>query len=464
MSPSPERRVLVPNAAQRAAIPFLVENKRCNLWAGMGLGKTIAALLALDAIALIDDDGSPTLAIGPLPVARDTWIDEVGRWDCFKHINCVPIIGNKRNRLAAVKLDAPLFTTNYEQLPWLVAHFEERWPFKKVIADESTRLKNFRMNQGGMRAHQLGRVAHSLVDRWINLTGTPAPNGLKDLWGQNWYVDKGKRLGRTHTAFMERWFGRSYDGRTIVPFPHAQAEIGELLRDISLTLDPKDYFDIKDPLVRERRVKLPPDARKIFDNLADDMYHKFEDATELEIFNAAALTQKCLQVANGGIYIDNPVYKVLHQAKIEALESIHAEAGGMPLLVVFEFNPLDVDMIKRAFPRAVELNTKRGMAAFKAGDSDMGLAHAGSLGHGVDGLQHVTNIAVYYGHNWNHEQRTQVIERIGPMRQLQGGYDRPVWLYNIIADDSLDDLVIQSHSDKRTVQEILKDAAKRRKH
>lgn len=456
------RKILTPNAPQLDAIPFLVETPRCNLFAGMGIGKTIGALIALDCISFIDGQ-YPAIAIGPLAVARDTWPDEIYRWDRFAHMEVVPILGTPRERRAALKQDAQLYTINYENIPWLVNELQERWYFKNVIADESTRLKGFRKNQGGMRAHQLGRVAHALTNRWINLTGTPVPNGLKDLWGQMWFVDRGQRLGLTYTAFMERWFGRSYDGRSVNPFPFAGEQIHAAIADVSLTLDPKDYFDIHEPIVREKRVKLPPEARKIFDDLADDMYHKFEDAVELEVFNAAALTQKCLQCANGGIYIDNPTYKVIHQAKIEALESIVSEANGMPVLVVYEFNPIDVDMIKKAFPKAVELNTREGMAKFKSGDAIIGMAHAASLGHGVDGLQHVTNIAVYYGHNWNHEQRMQILERIGPMRQLQGGYDRAVFIYNIIADNTLDDLVIESHESKRSVQSLLLEACKRRK-
>ena len=445
---------------QHTGVDFITEHRRGNLFAGMGMGKTIAALMASDCISLLEQQ-RPTLILGPLRVARDTWPDEAHKWDAFKHIEIQPITGDKRQRLAALNKDRQFFSTNYEQLPWLVHEWMERWPYANVIADESTRLKNFRTKQGGMRAHSLARVAHTLVKRWVNLTGTPVPNGLKDLWGQMWYIDKGARLGTTYTAYMERWFGRGYDG-VVRPFPHAHKEITNLIKDVSLTLDPKDYFDLREPIVRQIRVKLPDEARKLYDEMENEMFIKLQDMTEIEALNSLSLTSKLQQLANGAIYAPAPNWKQVHDAKLEALESIESEANGMPLLVAYQFKS-DLERIRKAFPKSVLLSEPKGMAAFKAGDSPMGLAHPASMGHGIDGLQEITNILVRFGHDWNHEHRAQMLERIGPMRQLQSKMDRNVFVFDIVAEDTIDLDVIESHEAKRSAQEQLLLACKRRK-
>ena len=316
------------------------------------------------------------------------------------------------------------------------------------------------MNRGGQRAHELGRIAHNLTDRWILLTGTPSPNGLKDLWGQIWFLDRGSRLGNTYTAFTQRWFKPNWNGYGITPMPHADKEIHEALRDICLTIDPKDYFDLKDPIVTQVKVKLPPAARKIYKQLEKELFAELGDLGNIEVLGAAALTGKCLQLANGAVYTQYPLWAAIHDEKIEAVRSIIAEAGGMPVLLAYQFKS-DVARIKAAFPSAVELSTPGGMKAFRAGDSPIGLAHPKSLGHGIDGLQYVSNVLIRFGHDWNLGERMQMLERIGPMRQLQAGLDRPVWVYDIVAEDTIDETVIEAHAAKRGVQDALLTAMKR---
>jgi hypothetical protein len=313
-----------------------------------------------------------------------------------------------------------------------------------------------------MRARNVGRIAHTLVDRWVNLTGTPCTNGLKDLWGPHWYIDKGEALGRTHTAFIERWFRQGWNGYSIEPMPHAEAEIHALLKPTCLTIDPKDYFDLRDPIVTELRIKLPERARKIYKKLERELFAELGDHGNVEAFNAAALTNKCLQLANGAVYTDHPTWAPIHDEKIEAVRSVVNESGGMPILLAYEFKS-DVARLKAAFPSAVELRTAEGMKAFRAGDAPIGLAHPKSMGHGIDGLQEVTNILVRFGHGWNLGERLQMLERIGPMRQMQSGLDRPVFVYDIVAENTVDEDVIEAHASKTTVQQALLRAMKRRK-
>jgi hypothetical protein len=226
-------------------------------------------------------------------------------------------------------------------------------------------------------------------------------------------------------------------------------------------VDPNDYFDLEKPLVLPVKVKLPEKARKIYKQLEKELFAEFDDH-EIDVFNAAALTNKCLQLANGAVYTKYPEYAVVHNEKIQALESIQAESGGTPLLVAYQFKS-DKARILNAFPKAVDLATAAGMSAFRSGNSPIGVAHPKSLGHGIDGLQTVTNILVRFGHDWNLGERMQMLERIGPMRQMQAGLNRVVRVYDIIAEDTVDEDVIAAHEAKRSAQDALLIAMKRSK-
>lgn len=443
-------------------VDFLHSVKRCALWAGMGMGKSSATLFLLVLLKLLGEiTKGPILVIGPLRVARDTWPDEVKEFDDFKHLKIVALTEcTAKERISRLRIRADIFTINYEMLPWLVEHFGAKWPFRTVVADESDRLKGFRTRQGGQRAQQLARVAHNLCDRFIELTGTPSPNGLKDLWGQIWYLDRGARLGATYTAFLQRWFKPKWTGKGVEPMPHAEREIHAALADICLTIDPADWYDLKKPIITPVYVTLPPAARQIYKELEKEMYAKLECGGEVEVFNAAALTNKCLQLANGAVYTQYPKWAPIHDEKIEALESLLSEAGGTPVLCSYSFKS-DVARLARAFPKAALLSTPRGMAAFKAGDSPLGLAHPASMGHGINGLEKVTNILARFGRDWNLGTDMQMLERIGPVRQFQAGFNRPMFGYNFIARDTLDETVDAAHTYKRGVQDALLYAMRR---
>jgi len=449
-------------------IKFMRETPRCGLWAGMGIGKSSSALFAIDLMMLLGeiDDRYPTLVVGPARVARDTWTDEAAKWTQFSHLTIVPLNGTPAERLQKVKRKAHIFTISYELLPWLVDYWLAKWPYRVVIADELERLKGFREKShgtdlrsaksgaSGKRAHAIGRVAHNLTDRWINLGGTPAPAGLKDLWGSTWFLDRGERLGRTFTAFKSRWFRLKWSGVGIEPLPFAAKEIHAALEDICLTVDPKDYYDLKDPIVNPIKVKLPPKARAIYDKLEKEMFVKLDSGADINALTAAGLTNKCLQAANGALYTTQPQWEEIHRAKLEALESVASEAAGAPFLVQTSFVS-DKIRILAAFKSAVDLSTDHGLKSFKGGCAQIGVAHPGSMGHGIDGLQHVTNQIVRFGHVWKLSETMQMLERIGPMRQFNAGLNRAVFEHRIIAEDTLDSVVLESHERNCTVQDAL---------
>jgi SNF2 family DNA or RNA helicase len=409
---------------------------------------------------------SKVLVLAPLRVARSTWPEDAAKWKHTAHLNPTPIVGSLSERRAALKASTDVFTTNYEQLPWLIEEFGDAWPFDCVVADELTRLKSYRSRQGGKRAGAFARIAHSKVKRFIGLTGTPAPNGLNDLYGQVFFLDAGNRLGRTHTAFTQRWFRALPNGgnkhyQKLEPMPHAQEEIQALLRDICLTLDPKDWFDLEAPIVRTVPVALPAKARQHYREMERAMFTELE-GHEIEAFSAAAKTMKTLQFANGAAYVGetNSEWVVVHDEKIDALESIIAEAGGAPVLVAYHFRS-DLARLQKRFPAARILDAKpKTLEEWNAGRIPLLLAHPASAGHGLN-LQHGGNILVFFGLNWNLEEHLQIIERIGPVRQKQSGYSRPVFVYHIVAKGTIDELVLERLQSKRSVQDILLSALKR---
>lgn len=454
-------------AYQSLMIEHTINVPRCAVWADMGLGKSLSTLTALDAMFLAGED-APALVIAPLLVARDTWPDEARKWEHLRQIDVMPIVGSEAERRAALKYDASVYTVNFENLPWLVEHYGERWPFRTVVVDESRRLKSFRLKQGGKRTAALGRVAHTKVKRMIQLTGAPAPNGLDDLYGQAWFIDAGRRLGRTHSAFRSRWFQKNYDGYGVSPLPFAQEQIQAALSDVCLRVDAADWFDLEKPIPVPVFIDLPPKARAVYKEMEKEMFAQIDDRSA-EAFNAAARTQKCLQIANGAVYVDPLVqgeeargpkeWREVHDVKLQALESIIEEAGGSPVLVAYHFKS-DLARLVKAFPKARVLSDPAQMREFKTGKYEVGFGHPASMGHGVDGLQDHCHRIAFFGHWWDMDQRNQIIGRVGPVRQYQAGHKRPVYIYDIIARDTVDELVIARHETKREVQDLLLEAMK----
>ena len=447
-----------PHDYQLDAIEHIHKLPRCALWMPMGGGKTIATLTALEHLSLVEDV-YPVLVLAPLRVARTTWPDEVAKWEHTKHLRIVPITGNVKQRLTSLNTSAEVYTTNYEQLPWLVEHYGDRWPFKTVVADEQTRLKSYRTRQGSKRARALAQVAFTKVTRFIGLTGTPSPNGLLDLWGQTWFVDRGERLGKSFSAFEARWFYKGWDGFSVKPHEHAQKEIEGRLRDVCLTVT---GLTVDEPITNEIYVDLPADARAIYDEMEREMFAEIEEFG-VEALNAAAQTMKLLQLANGACIVDDTgTWKEVHDEKIDALRSVVEEAGGAPVLVAYHFKS-DLTRLRAAFPKARTLDADPAtIREWNEGRIPLLFAHPASAGHGLN-LARGGNILAFFSLNWSLENYMQIIERIGPMRQKQEGLDRPVFVHHIMARRTVDDMILERLKSKRTVQEILLEAMKRRK-
>jgi hypothetical protein len=368
-------RTFVPHKYQQEALDWLYDHPRTALWMPMGGGKTVTTLTALDALDLVEG-AYPVLVLAPKRVAVTTWPDEVDKWAHLRHLRIVAITGTPKQRKAALDTPADIYTMAYDNLVWLCETLGAGWPFITVVADELTRLKSFRIRQGSKRAGALGKVAHSKVRRFVGLTGTPGANGLKDLWGQTWFLDKGERLGRTFTAFEQRWFTRGYDGFSLQPLPHAQEEIQDLLQDICLTVT---GLPVDEPIRNPIYVDLPPTARVLYDDMEEEMFAQI-GADGVEAANAAVRTQKCLQIANGAIYTnEGSEWEAVHDAKLEALDSVIEEANGAPVLVAYNFKH-DLARLRHRFRQARVLDADPDtIRQWNAGRIEVLLAHPACL-------------------------------------------------------------------------------------
>lgn len=443
-------------------LDHLAEHPRCALLVPMGGGKSVVTATAVANADLMDE--GPVLILGPKRVVLNVWPSEIAEWDHLRHLTVSTIAGTAAERKAAIKRKADVYTVNYDVIGDLVDYWGDAWPYRTVVADECTRLKSYRLRQGGTRAQALSKIAHTKVARWISLTGTPAPNGYQDLWGWMFFLDKGERLGRSYDAYMQRWFRQKRDGYGTELMPYSQQEIDRKLGDICLTIDPKDYgLDIAEPVDVKIEVELPAKVRAQYRQMERHFFTQVA-SHEIEAANAGVKSGKLLQFASGAVYVGTPEegspWEEVHNEKIEALKSIIEEASGMPVLVAYHFKS-DLARLLKAFPKARVLDDKKATEdAWNRGEIPVLLAHPASASHGLN-LQHGGNIIVEFSMSWNLEHRQQIVERIGPLRQYQSGYDRPVYRYSIVAKDTIDEVVLERHAQKMDMQTCLLNACKR---
>lgn len=450
-----------PRGPQGVMRDFLLDHKRCNLWAGMGTGKTSVYLTVADILQMAGSRFFPTLVLAPKRVARDTWPAEQGKWDHLRSMGVHGVVGTPTERKAALRRDGLVYAVNYENIPWLVDLFgKKNWPFKSIVADESRKLSNFRIRHGGVRAAALSRIA-KMTHRWVNMTGTPAPEGLADLWGPNWFVDFGHTLGHTHTAFASRWFRKTDFG--LEAYAHAREQIMNLIAPFTLSIDPKDWYDgLEDPVYQPIYFELPPKARRVYNEMELDMFSEIDSYTSVEAMNSGSKYGKCSQIASGAVYTDeHHNWELIHDAKIAALGELVDEMCGDPLLVAYHFKH-DRERILRAFPKARVYDTKQDEDDWNAGRIPIMLAHPASAGHGLNWQDGGCNIAIF-SQIPSLELRMQIIERIGPLRQMQAGHPRPVNVYDLIALDTVNELDYARSKDKASVQDAMREYVRRRK-
>jgi hypothetical protein len=459
-----------PRPYQSLIRDFILQHDRCNVWASPGTGKSSATLDAVQDMLFLGL-ARRVLVLGPMRVARDVWPAERDKWGF--DLSIAAAVGTAEQRTAAVRSKPDVLCINYENVEWLINGHGGNWPYDMVIADESTRLKGLRIGiqvrkgkevivgQGSVRARALSKIAHTKTKRWVNLTGSPAPNGVVDLYGPQWFIDKGHRLGHSFTGFQQRWFyvKQSADGYPQL-FPHAwaQRQIEDKLRDCTITIDARDWFDIAEPIERHIMIDLPPKARRAYESMQKDLFADIEEG-RIEAFTSGGKMNKCLQFASGSVWLNDKQWAKVHDEKLDALASLKEELSGEPMLVRYVYRP-DLERILKAFPRARQITDQRSIDAWNAGEVPMLVLHAASAGHGLS-LQHGGRVLVDYSSDMNLEHDEQIIERIGPTRQAQSGLDRAVYRYRIVARNTIEETaVLPRLAQKISVQESLKQAMK----
>ena len=457
---------------QRQAVRHFLSRPRCALWAGMGMGKTLATLTALAVLKSFGElsPAAPALVIAPLRVASCTWPDECRKWSALG-LRCVAAVGTPKQRTAALRSGADIIAINFESLPWLIKMQSDAWPYSCIVVDEASRLKGFRLGGGGgQRTRALSRVAF-LSQRFWELTGTPAPNGLLDLWAQAWFLDRGVRLGHSFSAFTSQYFKAEQVAanpwaKAYTPLEGSPEQIQAALADVALSVRPEDFFPLESPIFSDVEITMPDHAQELYTQLESSFFADLEalgiGEGGIDIANAAARSGKCLQVAAGAIYREDGSWEPVHDAKIEALGSIIEEAAGEPLLIAYHWRA-DAERIKKAYPQAVMMDKDpRTIQKWNAGKIPLLLVHPAAAGHGLN-LQDGGRRLVLFSPWWNLEEYQQVLERIGPVRQLQAGHPRSVIIHRLIARGTLDRDVLTRLSGKASMQEVLLEAVASRK-
>lgn len=471
-----------PRPYQRLITNYILDNPRCQVFASPGVGKTSSTLDAVASLLLFGMV-KRVLVLAPKRVAVSAWTGELEKWSAsFGHLTMAVAVGTPKQRLDAVKSGAVIVCMGYEGIEWLVETFGGRLAdFDMVVADEAPRLKALRISlqqrtrkdgsqgkrfiagQGGKRAKALAKVAHTQVKRWVSLTGSPASNGLQDLWPIVWYIDGGQRLGNSFTAFTNRWFrtkpGTDPMHRQIEPMPFAQEQIQNAIKDCTIRIDAKDWFDLTQPIERNILVELPAEARKQYRELQTDFFTYIKDHP-VEATAAGAKMQKLLQVASGTCIVNEQrEWVVVHDEKLEALKSLITELNGENVLIAYQFRA-DRERILKAFPKFKTLDHKGAEEDFKTGHLPGLLVHPASAGHGLS-LQAHCSILIDYSTGINLEFDEQVFERIGSTRQAQIGSTRAVYRYRIVAAGTVEQTVnLPRLKSKASLQDAVNDAMK----
>lgn len=440
-----------PHNYQQFATDFILEHPISCLMLDMGLGKTVITLTALWQLALDSFDVSRILVIAPKRVAEDTWPKELSKWEHLSGLDATLVMGTQAEREAALRQQTFLYIINRENVSWLVINHP--WDFDMVVIDE---LSSFKSNQA-QRFKAMKKV-RPLVSRIVGLTGTPAPNSLLDLWPEMYLMDMGQRLGRFIGGFRDRFFTPDKRNRDIIysykPREGAEEAIYGLISDICISMKAVDYLDMPELIMNRIDVSMDSRERKIYDDFQRDMVVSLQ-GEELDAVNAAALSGKLTQMANGAVYGENRKVLHIHDRKLDALEDLMEAANGKPLLVAYWYEH-DLQRIKARFKNARCIETTQDIDDWNAGKIPLALIHPASAGHGLN-LQEGGCTIVWFGLTWSLELYQQLNARL--WRQ---GQKHTVVIHHIVTKGTHDEDVLRALDNKDTRQSALIDAVRAR--
>ena len=433
---------------QDRMIDFIYNTPKCAVWAGLGLGKTITTLTAITDL-LDSFTVCKVLIVAPLRVANSVWHKEAANWQHTKKLTFSIVTGTERERMSALFKTADVYVINRENVQWIVDHYKSKWPFDMIVIDESSSFKS----PASQRFKAFKKVLPK-VDRLVELTGTPSPNGLLDIWSQMYLLDCGERLGRSMTAYKQRFFEAGYNGYSFKPVKSADKIIHKLIDDIVISLNVDDYLEMPDRIDTVIRVQLPASRMVEYKQLERDFLTQIND-NDIVAYNAATLAGKLLQYCNGAMYTDElKNWTEVHSAKLDAIDDIISENTDENLLIAYNYKT-DLIRLQARYPDAVVLDKEpKTIEQWNSGNIKMLLAHPASAGHGLN-LQHGGSIIVWFGLNWSLELYQQFNGRLH--RQ---GQTKPVRVVHIVADGCIDDKVMLAIENKAETQQELLNALK----
>lgn len=447
----------VPHPYQEFCARAILDKPAVGLFLDMGLGKTAITLAAINELRYGRFAIKKCLVIAPKKVAEATWQREAAKWDNLRHLRFATVLGSTRQRIKALLSPADIWIINRENVTWLVDYYLNDWPFDMVVIDESSSFKS----HSAKRFKSLASI-RSHIQRIVELTGTPSPNGLMDLWSQIYLLDRGERLGKFHTHFRNRYFDPGRRGRNVIyqydPKEGAADAVLSKISDICISMKASDYLQLPDCIVHDIPVELDAKAKKAYNELEKKMVLSLPDG-DIDVASAAALSNKLQQLANGALYDDDHQVHLVHDCKIEAFMELIEQLHGQHALVFYNFKH-DKDRLLEALAksklRVRDFTGAKEEVDWNAGKIDVLLAHPASTAYGLnlqDGGHHI----IWFGLNWSLELYQQANKRLH--RQ---GQKEPVIIHQLICTGTRDEDLVEALGDKGASQEKVLESLKAR--
>lgn len=439
-----------PHEYQKYATNFIIDHPVAAILLDMGLGKSVITLTAINDLIYNSFEVNRVLVIAPLRVANNTWPDEIKKWDHLSHLTYSVVTGNKQQRLAALRQDVNLYIINRENLKWLVEDYGVPFFYDMIVIDELSSFKSYRSQRfkclKKLRPH---------VKRIVGLTGTPSSNGLMDLWAEFRVLDMGQRLGRYITHYRTTYFDPDKRNQHMVftykPKPGAEQQIYQQISDITISMKSKDYLKLPSLTMNTVKVHLSNQEAAVYDTMRDQLVVDTA-GKQIDALNAASLSNKLSQMANGTVYDDNRNQVLIHDRKLDALEDLIEAANGKPVLVAYWFKH-DLERIKQRF-EVRKIKTTKDISDWNQGTIPVGVIHPASAGHGLN-LQAGGSTLIWYGLTWSLELYQQTNARL--WRQ---GQTDPVVIHHIITENTIDEDILAALKRKDKAQTALINAVK----
>jgi SNF2 family DNA or RNA helicase len=457
---SEKGREFRPYPYQQRCIDKICSREATALFLDCGLGKTAITLMAVKALKYERLAVSRVLVIAPKKVAEATWTEEARTWKQTEDLTFSKILGSAVQREKALEQEADIYLVNRENVKWLVDRYMKKgkarkdWPFDMVVIDESSGFKNPK----AQRVRALAKVRPQ-IDRIVELTGTPSPNGLLDLWSQIYLLDRGERLGSTFGGYRERYFDPGRRNQQVIyewiAKPGAADAVLQKLSDICVSMSADEYLQLPDLIYDDVSVELTPAARKQYDEMERQMILNLPES-EITAFSAAALTNKLQQMANGAVYDEYGVYHEVHVDKLEMLTELLERLGEQHAVIYYTFRH-DLERLRELLPEARELEGEGDIRDWNAGKIKYLLAHPASAGYGLN-LQQGGHHIIWFGLTWSYEQYLQANKRL----HRQGQQDTVI-VHHIVCKDTVDEIVLKALGLKEKGQNYVLEALKAKK-